>query len=324
MDDFDGKRRRIDALLKEAGDIPNIDLVAIYEGHLARSGVQHETVGRMAELMGLEPVPHRHDDCVQIHFMERGHLDLRLDNVSYTGEAPIVFLTPPAVPHAFAMSADSAGHVLTSRQDLLWQLARENSLLPDREQLHPFCVSLSDTGDMTIVDDIRAGFQLLEREFRATHRNGDTGVRSLAGYILSKVLSVRPQMDRPQSQSLGRLALYRRFLELVEEHFAAHWPLTRYAEQMHVTQSRLYDICHDGGALPPKAIISNRVIQEARRYLAFSNASIKEIAAALGFEDSAYFFRFFRRMTGDTPTDYRNRVRRVNLENGSAPAQDTN
>ena len=44
---------------------------------------------------------------------------------------------------------------------------------------------------------------------------------------------------------------------------------------------------------------------EARRFLAFSRLSVNEIATAMGFEDAAYFCRFFKRGQGVTPSDYR-------------------
>ena len=77
---------------RNAREIPNIDLAKLHEGSAIRAGVQHETIGRLAELMGRDPVPHRHDDCLQIHFIETGHFDLVLDDVRCRGIGPAVFL----------------------------------------------------------------------------------------------------------------------------------------------------------------------------------------------------------------------------------------
>jgi AraC-like DNA-binding protein len=45
---------------------------------------------------------------------------------------------------------------------------------------------------------------------------------------------------------------------------------------------------------------------EAKRQLCYTSQSIKEIAYDLGFEDSAYFSRFFKKSTQVSPIDYRN------------------
>lgn len=294
---------------RNAREIPNIDLAKLYEGSAIRAGVQHETIGRLAELMGRDPVPHRHDDCLQIHFIETGHFDLQLDNVKCSGEAPVVFLTPPSVPHVFSLSPDATGHVLTVRQELLWQLARQDPCLPDRERLHPFCASLARREHEEVADDLRTGFELLARELRRGRREDETAIRSLSAFLIAKTFRTRTDDGRAPSANASQLALYRRFLALVEDHFADHWPMSRYADRLNITQSRLYELCQYSAGQSPKSILSNRLVQETRRYLTFSDAHIKEVAAALGFEDASYFFRFFKRLTGETPSAYRDRIR---------------
>ena len=55
--------------------------------------------------------------------------------------------------------------------------------------------------------------------------------------------------------------------------------------------------------------IDARAVHEAKRELAYSTLSVKQIAAALGFRDEAYFGRFFRKQTGLRPTEFRERAR---------------
>jgi AraC family transcriptional regulator, transcriptional activator of pobA len=47
------------------------------------------------------------------------------------------------------------------------------------------------------------------------------------------------------------------------------------------------------------------VALEARRRLVYSANSVSSIAAELGFKDSAYFCRFFRRRSGASPQVFR-------------------
>jgi AraC family transcriptional regulator, transcriptional activator of pobA len=44
--------------------------------------------------------------------------------------------------------------------------------------------------------------------------------------------------------------------------------------------------------------IDGRAVYEAKRELAYSTLSIKQIAAELGFHDEAYFGRVFKKQTG--------------------------
>ena len=63
------------------------------------------------------------------------------------------------------------------------------------------------------------------------------------------------------------------------------------------------------GMTPVKYIIEVRVAQ-AKRMLTEENYSIKEIAAALHYEDQLYFSRQFTKATGLPPRKYREQTRR--------------
>jgi AraC-like DNA-binding protein len=47
---------------------------------------------------------------------------------------------------------------------------------------------------------------------------------------------------------------------------------------------------------------------EARRLLRYSNISIKEIAYEIGYEDIQSFSRFFKRMEGVSPSEFKKTV----------------
>ncbi len=52
-------------------------------------------------------------------------------------------------------------------------------------------------------------------------------------------------------------------------------------------------------------VINRRVIQEAQRELVYTAKTIKQLAAVLGFNDEAYFTRFFHKHVGVSPTQFR-------------------
>ena len=52
-------------------------------------------------------------------------------------------------------------------------------------------------------------------------------------------------------------------------------------------------------------VIHDRVIAEAARDLAFTTLKVKEIGQSLGFDDPAYFSRFFTKSAGLSPRTYR-------------------
>ena len=58
------------------------------------------------------------------------------------------------------------------------------------------------------------------------------------------------------------------------------------------------------GAAPQKYLLSIRM-DVSKKMLITSKSSIKEIAFAVGYEDSLYFSRIFKKTTGFSPKEYR-------------------
>jgi AraC family transcriptional activator of pobA len=108
----------------------------------------------------------------------------------------------------------------------------------------------------------------------------------------------------------GSATLLMRFRQLVEERFREHWPLLRYAEALGVSPDRLHAICKRVLARSPRVLVQQRILHEAVTRLERSAISIKQLAFVLGFKDTAYFNRFFRRQLGIPPGRYRRDIGR--------------
>lgn len=59
----------------------------------------------------------------------------------------------------------------------------------------------------------------------------------------------------------------------------------------------------------PVAFVNRRRLEEARALLRDTDKTVTQIAFLVGFEDSAYFARAFKRAEGRSPSDYRARFR---------------
>jgi AraC family transcriptional activator of pobA len=59
---------------------------------------------------------------------------------------------------------------------------------------------------------------------------------------------------------------------------------------------------------PALKVIHDRLLIEAKRKLIYSERPVSHIAYELGFEDAAYFARFFAGRAGASPSQYRARM----------------
>ncbi len=95
------------------------------------------------------------------------------------------------------------------------------------------------------------------------------------------------------------------FRDLVERHFSEIKSVSAYTTKMNISEKRLNQATAKILGKTPKELIDERVLLEAKRLLVHEHNSIKEIGFALGFEDPAYFIKYFRKHVGKTPVEFR-------------------
>lgn len=107
--------------------------------------------------------------------------------------------------------------------------------------------------------------------------------------------------------------IIRQYYVFVDRHFKEKKQVQDYADilcRSPKTLSNLFSTC---GLPSPLRVIHDRIEAEAMRLLLYTHKSAKEISSILGFEDLSAFSRFFKKMTGESVSDYRKRVKREEL-----------
>jgi AraC-like DNA-binding protein len=96
------------------------------------------------------------------------------------------------------------------------------------------------------------------------------------------------------------------FLNLVNIHYAQHHFIRYYAGRLSITPNYLNEVIKKSMGVNAKLYIQNRIIQESKRMLTYTDWSVSAIAKALCFDSVSSFVRFFRNQTQYTPVQYRN------------------
>jgi len=99
--------------------------------------------------------------------------------------------------------------------------------------------------------------------------------------------------------------LFKDFSLLVEQNFKQLHTITDYANRLGVSPKSLTKHFQKLGATTPSTFLKNRIVLEAKRELFYTNKTVKEIAFELGFNDPAYFTRFFTKATQKSPLQFK-------------------
>ncbi len=119
------------------------------------------------------------------------------------------------------------------------------------------------------------------------------------------ILAVRIQKENHQLKENSESKLFNDFSVLVEMSFKSMHSVTEYAHRLGVSPKSLTKNFQKIGTNTPSDFIKNRIILEAKRQILYSTDSIKQIAFNLGFNDPAYFSRFFTKSTLKSPIQFK-------------------
>ena len=100
--------------------------------------------------------------------------------------------------------------------------------------------------------------------------------------------------------------IYHEYSELVMKHYHEWHHVSEYAEALHITVPHLCSTIKQASQRTAGDLIVEAILTDAKAQLKLSVTPIKEIAISLGFENVAFFNRFFKTHVGTTPKNYRN------------------
>ena len=248
---------------------------------------------------------HRHTGLSQCLLVTSGPVTAELEDERAALSGPAVVIVPSGAVHAFKFGADTIGYVLSVDLERLLNSGDAGRQYIQRLFSVPRLLSLG--GDPELASRLGNQFNVLAEEYRQP----DSAHSPVCTWLASSILAVLAQGLHVDAETGARGSadsrLVREFRHLVEANHSKHWPVSRYASRLGVSETSLNRLCRRQCGVTAFALLQNRLALEAKRRLMYVGGSIQNIASELGFADPAYFSRFFRRHCGLSPQEYRSR-----------------
>lgn len=130
------------------------------------------------------------------------------------------------------------------------------------------------------------------------------------GLLLAGALADLRAGDPSANARLDRARLLvKAFGHLLEREFTKSPSIADLASALDVTPTHLSRVCREVSGRTALALVNERIMHEARRRLADTDDTARQIAADLGFASAAYFTRAFGQETGQSPSEFRAALR---------------
>ncbi|KAA2239544.1 helix-turn-helix domain-containing protein [Chitinophaga agrisoli] len=282
--------------------IPVYDINKHDAGNLAIDGF---AVGRSLNMPAHNNEPHRHTGFT-ITLLLSGQLTQYIDFEKHTVSAPAVILLAPDQVHQHG-EEDTISESVYIHFDKDFLLAESQGMMNCWA-----CIFYKRAIPVKAaqMQELMNFAGLILKEYANVRPLRESIIRNLLNALVMACGRL-PQHNIAYMQLVdsAQNRMVRQFNELSDQHFRDKTQVSNYAELLFVTPGHLNDTIKSAVGKTAKQVIDEKRIMEAKRLLFWGEHSVKEIAWKLNFEDDAYFNRFFKKHTGQTPALFQRSIR---------------
>jgi AraC-like DNA-binding protein len=244
---------------------------------------------------------HRHNFFFILALL-KGKGDHTIDFIPYKIKNHTIFFMRPGQVHQLNLKAGSTGYLIQFKKDFYLTNDKNSGLLLRKAS--------SKNIQLPDVKTFNKLYSILTEIFRESNTKNEKYSEVInASFSIFFIELVRYQQKIEQNMDKGSVLNQDRledFMELLDAHISKNKQPAIYAKMLNLTPYQLNTITKTALGKTSSDLINEQIILESKRYLLSTSNQVKEIAYHLGYEDTSYFIRFFKKHTGLSPEVFRN------------------
>ena len=228
----------------------------------------------------------------------RGHVRVRINLVERELEAGmLLFIGPGTILHPVSYTEDLEIYGIGLFDD--FSMPQMPSAF--NGQVRDFQVKASDA-------DVATARHIIDTIWHVVHQKDYNRliISSLVAAMMHLYDGVyQRHNDKLQASQSREQTIFDRFIQLVNQHCAEQHQIGYYADRMCLTERYLSTIIRQTSGVTAKEWIDRALITRIKVELMHTNKSIAQIAEELHFPNPSFFSKYFKRIIGIPPGEYR-------------------
>lgn len=229
-------------------------------------------------------------------WLEKGRMNLRLDLKERPIENNGLLMVLPDTEIELDTDSDTEGFAISFAVSIIKIDGRDFAV-----DVFRLFVGYIDGRKAELEEDllnkIRNIIHLLFEEYESKKPNFEIAWSFLKIILLHLIRSAGNTIAVPDKN----IERFHKFFSLLNQYAKEEKQVKFYADKLNISTKRLNQILQSLTRKSASYFIQEHLIMESKRELIKGDLSVNEIAYSLGFEDRAYFSRFFKRWTGIPP-----------------------
>lgn len=232
-------------------------------------------------------------------FLEKDHLYLQAPNEHFSFRSSG---DSPAIVYTIGFYCDDVNLDLLAKKDMECD-----------DSLKAILSSLAQEGDLCFTSRIDASsIYYLERKYNQPFGGEQLIIlylKTLFIKLMRQSIAIRNEQPLYDSESLKRdVLLFDRITRYYNEHITEHLKIEKICQEFSIGRSHLQRIFRNQTGMGAIEYFCQMRISVARQYLHDNDMNLTDTSKALGYTSIHYFSKQFKKITGMTPSEYKNSI----------------